>query len=48
MTSYLSENEARNLQNNDVHLAEIPDFEWDILRTIWRIKISDGLFICTF
>ena len=27
MTSYLRENEAENLQNGDVHLAQIPDFE---------------------
>ena len=27
MTSCLSENEAKNLQNGDVHLAQIPDFE---------------------
>ena len=27
MTLYLSENEAKNLQNGDVHLAQIPDFE---------------------
>ena len=27
MTSYLSENEAKNLQNGDVHLAKIPDFK---------------------
>ena len=27
MTSYLSENEAKNLQNGNVHLAQIPDFE---------------------
>ena len=27
LTSYLSENEAKNLQNGDVHLAQIPDFE---------------------
>ena len=26
MTSYLSENEAKNLQNGDVHLAQIADF----------------------
>ena len=26
MTSYLYENEAENLQNGDVHLAQIPDF----------------------
>ena len=27
MTSYLNENEAENLQNGDVHLAQIRDFE---------------------
>ena len=27
MTSHLSENEAEHLQNGDVHLAQIPDFE---------------------
>ena len=27
MTSYLSENEAKNPQNGDVHIAQIPDFE---------------------
>ena len=27
MASYLSENEDKNLQNGDVHLAQIPDFE---------------------
>ena len=27
----LSENEAENLQNGDVHLAEIPDFEMGYL-----------------
>ena len=27
MTSYLSENQAENLQNGDVHLAQISDFE---------------------
>ena len=26
MTSCLSENEAENLENGDVHLAQIPDF----------------------
>ena len=25
MTSYLDENEAKNLQNSDVHLAQVPD-----------------------
>ena len=27
MTSYLSENEAKNLQNGHIHLAQITDFE---------------------
>ena len=27
MTSYFDENEARNLQNGDVHLAQIPDLK---------------------
>ena len=31
MTSYLSENEAENLQNGDVHLTQIPDFELEYL-----------------
>ena len=26
MTSYLSENEAKNLHNGDIHLARIPGF----------------------
>ena len=29
--SYLIENEAKNLQNGDVHLAQIPDFEMGYL-----------------
>ena len=31
MTSYLIENEAENLQNGDVHLAQIADFEMENL-----------------
>ena len=31
MMSYLSENEAKSLQNGDVHLAEILDFEMGYL-----------------
>ena len=31
MTSYLSENEAKNLKNGDVHFAQIPDFEMGYL-----------------
>ena len=44
MTSFLSENEAENIQN----LAQIPDLERDISRTIWRIDVGDGLFFCIF
>ena len=29
--AYLIENEAENLQNGDVHLAQIPDFEMEYL-----------------
>ena len=39
MKSYLSENEAKNLQDGDVHLAQIPDFEMGyILRTIGALR----------
>ena len=31
MMSYLSENEAKNPQNGDVDLAQIPDFEMEYL-----------------
>ena len=31
MTSYLSENETENLQNGDIYLAEIADFEMEYL-----------------
>ena len=31
MTSYLSQNEPENLQNGDVHLAQISDFEMEFL-----------------
>ena len=31
MTSHLGENKAKNLQNEDVHLAQIPDFEMGYL-----------------
>ena len=33
MTSYVTENEAENLQNGDVHLAQILDFEMEDLET---------------
>ena len=44
MTSYLSENEAKNLKNGDVHFAQISTLKWDISRTVWRIEVSDGSF----
>ena len=31
VTSYLSENEAENLQNGDIHLAQIPEVEMKYL-----------------
>ena len=31
VTSYLSENEAENQQNGNVHVAQIPDFEIEYL-----------------
>ena len=31
VTSYFSENEAKNLQNGEVNLAQIPDFEMGYL-----------------
>ena len=31
MTSYLSENEAKNLQDGDVHAVQISDFEMGYL-----------------
>ena len=48
MPSYLSENEAENLQNGDVHLAQIPDFEMKYLENHWRIEVGDGSFFCIF
>ena len=53
MTSYLRKNEAEKLQNGSVYLAQIPDpmfltLGWDISRTTWRIKVSDGSSFCTF
>ena len=48
MTTYLSENEAKSLQNGDVHFAQIVDFGWIISRTIWRIDVSDDSFFFHF
>ena len=48
MTSYLIENEAENLQNDDVHLAQFLALKWDISRTIWLIEVGDGSFFFIF
>ena len=48
MTSYLSENESESLQNGDVHLVPISDFEMGISRTNWRIEVSNGSSFCIF
>ena len=32
VTSYLNENEDKNLQNGDIHLAPNPDFEMGYLK----------------
>ena len=31
VTSYFSEKKAKNLQNGDVHIAQIPEFEMEYL-----------------
>ena len=48
MTSYLIENEAENLQNGDVHLAQIPDFEMEYLENHLAHEVGDGSFSCIF
>ena len=35
VTSYLIEIEAKNLQNGDVHIAQIPDYEMEYLENHW-------------
>ena len=48
MTSYSNENEAENLQNGDVHLAQIPDSGTVHLGTFGAIEVSDGSFFVFF
>ena len=48
MKSYLSENEAKNLQNDDIRLLKFLTLEWDISRKIWRIEVSDVSFFFIF
>ena len=49
MTSYLSENEAENLQNGDIHLGQIPDFEIGCLENdLVHWEVSEGSFFAFF
>ena len=47
MTSYSSENEAETYKMEMSILLILLTLEWDILRTIWRIEVSDisGVFL---
>ena len=42
VTSYLSGIEAKNLQNGDVYVAQIRDFEMEYLENHWHIEVGDG------
>ena len=49
MTSCFSENEAKNPQNGDVHLAQIPDFVMGYVEN--HLEVSDSSFFtfsCSF
>ena len=48
MMSYLSENEAENLQNGDVHLAQIPEFEMGYLENHLMHWVQRWLVFCIF
>ena len=48
MTSYLSENEAENLQMATSILLKFLTLKSNISRTIWRIEVSDGSFFWIF
>ena len=48
MTSYFIEKEAKNLQNGDIHIAQIPDFEMEYLENHLRIEVGDGSLFCIF
>ena len=48
MTSYLSENPTENLQNSDVHIAQIAYFGMEYLENHCT-EVSDGsFFFCIF
>ena len=42
MTSHLYENEAESLQNGNIHLAQIPDFEMGYLGNHLVLEVSNG------
>ena len=46
--SYLSEKEAQNLQNGDVHLAQIPDLKMRYFENHLAHWGSDGSLFCIF
>ena len=48
MTSYLSENKAENLQNGNVHLAQIPDFEIGYLENHLAVRARYSAFLTLF
>ena len=48
MTSYLRETEAENLQNGDVHLAQIPDFGMRYLENLALLFEFDLFFNWNF
>ena len=48
MTSYLSENEAENPQNGDVHLTQIRDFEMGYLENHLALRSVMARFFFLF
>ena len=48
MTSYLSENEAKNLQLATSIMLKLLTLKWDTSRTVWHIEVSDGSFFFIF
>ena len=48
MTSYLSENEVKNLKLATSILLKFVTLKWDISRTIWRSEVSDGSLFYIF
>ena len=48
LTTYLCKNEVEILQNGDIHLAQIPDFEMGYLENHWHTEVSGGSFFAFF